>query len=156
MKETVLDVLVYLFENYFQGAPDTVHDRESLQAELIDEGFDPIQIGKAFDWLQVLQREPDPLARPPTSGPVRCYAVQERERLEVECIGFLMRLESHGVLDAASRERVLERAFALEQSLIDLADLKWVVLLVLFNDPGREAAFVWMESQLLGEHLRPN
>lgn len=156
MKETVLDVLVYLFENYFQGAPDTVHDRESLQAELIGAGFDPIQIGKAFDWLQVLQGEADPLAPRPTTGPVRLYAQEELDRLDIECIGFLMRLESHGVLDASSRERVLERAYALEQTPIDLADLKWVVLLVLFNDPGREAAFVWMESQLMGENLRPN
>ncbi len=156
MKETVLDVLVYLFENYFHGAPDTVHDRDSLQSELIEAGFDPIQIGKAFDWLLDLQTDRVAQVPAPAIGPVRVYAQEELDRLEPECIGFLMRLESHGVLDADSRERVLERAWALEQPQIELEDLKWVVLLVLFNDPGREAEFAWMETQLLGERLRSN
>lgn len=156
MKETVLDVLVYLFENYFHGAPDTVHDRDSLQGELIEAGFDPIQIGKAFDWLFDLQS--DRVAQSPARavGPVRVYAQEERDRLDTECIGFLMRLETHRVLDAESRERVLERAWALEQAQIELQDLKWVVLLVLFNEPGREAEFAWMETQVLGAHLRSN
>lgn len=156
MKETVLDVLVYLFENYFHGAPDTVHDRDSLQSELIEAGFDPVQIGKAFDWLLELQTDRIVQVPAPRSGPVRVYAQEELDRLDPACIGFLMRLESHGVLDSESRERVLERAWALEQSQIELEDLKWVVLLVLFNEPGREAEFAWMETQLLGERLRSN
>ncbi len=156
MKETVLDVLVYLFENYFHGAPDTVHDRDSLQSELIEAGFDPIQIGKAFDWLLELQTDRVVHIPVPAVGPVRVYAQEELDRLDSQSLGFLMRLESHGVLDAESRERVLERAWALEQGQIDLEDLKWVVLLVLFNEPGREAEFAWMETQLLGAKLRAN
>jgi Smg protein len=156
MKETVLDVLVYLFENYFHGAPDTVHDRDSLQGELIEAGFDTIQIGKAFDWLLELQSDRVAQVPAPATGPVRVYASEELDRLSSQCIGFLMRLEAHGVLDAESRERVLERAWALEQSQIELEDLKWVVLLVLFNEPGREAEFAWMETQVLGAGLRSN
>jgi Smg protein len=156
MKETVLDVLVYLFENYFHGAPDTVHDRDSLQGELIEAGFDHIQIGKAFDWLLELQTDRVTQLPAPATGPIRVYAREELDRLDAQCIGFLMRLEAHGVLDAESRERVLERAWALEQGQIDLEDLKWVVLLVLFNEPGREAEFAWMETQLLGQQLRAN
>ncbi len=156
MKETVLDVLVYLFENYFHGAPDTVHDRDSLQSELMDAGFDPHQIGKAFDWLLVLQTDRAAMVPVPSRGPVRIYAQEETDRLDTECLGFLMRLESFGVLDSGSRERVLERAWALEQAQIELEDLKWVVLLVLFNEPGREAEFAWMETQVLGAHLRTN
>lgn len=154
MKETVLDVLVYLFENYFLTAPDTIHDRDSLQGELIAAGFDPIQIGKAFDWLHDLQHQPVSLDSP--SGPIRIFAAEECERLDVECRGFLMRLEAHGLLDPINRERVLERVLALEQVAIDLADLKWVVLLVLFNAPGREAELAWMETQIWGECLHPN
>jgi len=156
MKETVLDVLVYLFENYFHGAPDTVHDRDCLQSELIDAGFDPHQISKAFDWLLALQSDRVAAVPVPASGPVRVYAQEELDRLDIQCLGFLMRLESFGVLDSESRERVLERAWALEQPQIELEDLKWVVLLVLFNEPGREAEFAWMETQVLGDHLRTN
>ena len=32
---------------------------------------------------------------------------------------------------------------------IDLEQLKWVVLMVLFNQPGKEAVFAWMEDIVL-------
>ena len=156
MKESVLSVLVYLFRNYFLGEPDTVHDRDSLQSELIDAGFDALHIGKAFDWLAELQEEkttaPD-LAR---QQPLRLDAAEELDVLDAECRGFLLALEQRGVLDADARERVIERALALEQSPVDLHDLKWVVLLVLYNTPEREAGYAWMESELLGAHMARN
>ena len=54
MKETILDVLLFLFENYFYDDPDAVRDRDSLQAGLIQAGFSPTEISKAFDWLEEL------------------------------------------------------------------------------------------------------
>lgn len=149
MKESVLSVLVYLFRNYFLGEPDAVHDRDSLQSELIDAGFDAMQIGKAFDWLAELQDEAQPSPQLLSNQPIRIYAPEEIDQLDAECRGFLMTLESRGVLDADARERVIERALALEQSPVDLADIKWVVLLVLYNTPDREAGYAWMESELL-------
>jgi Smg protein len=38
---------------------------------------------------------------------------------------------------------------------IALDDLKWVVLMVLFNQPGSEAAFAWMESQIFSDDPEP-
>ncbi len=35
---------------------------------------------------------------------------------------------------------------ALDAEEIDLDQLKWVVLMVLFYQPGREVAFAWMED----------
>ncbi|MBL0030017.1 MAG: DUF494 domain-containing protein [Rhodanobacteraceae bacterium] len=156
MKESVLSVLVYLFRNYFLGEPDTVHDRDSLQSELIDAGFDALHVGKAFDWLAELQDDTHTAANVARSQPVRVYAAEELDLLDAECRGFLMALEQRGVLDAEARERVIERALALEQSPVDLHDLKWVVLLVLYNTPDREAGYAWMESELLGAHMRRN
>jgi len=37
---------------------------------------------------------------------------------------------------------------ALEQDEMDLDDLKWVVLMVLFNQPGSEAAYAWNKLEL--------
>ena len=69
--------------------------------------------------------------------------------------GFLLFLEQHGVLDADQRELVLDRAMALDQDEIDLDDLKWVVLMVLFNQPGSEAAYAWMETQMFEDEPEP-
>jgi len=37
----------------------------------------------------------------------------------------------------------------------DLDDLKWVVLMVLFNQPGAEAAYAWMETQMFVDEPEP-
>ena len=156
MKESVLSVLVYLFQHYFLGEPDTVHDRDSLQSELIDAGFDALHVGKAFDWLADLQDDTGSAPNRAPSQPLRVFAPEELDLLDADCRGFLLLLEQRGVLDADARERVIERALALEQSPVDLHDLKWVVLLVLYNTPDREAGYAWMESQLLGAHMARN
>jgi len=41
---------------------------------------------------------------------------------------------------------VIDRIMALEAEDVDLEDLKWVVLMVLFNQPGQEANYAWMEN----------
>jgi Smg protein len=45
-----------------------------------------------------------------------------------------------------SRERVIERAMAIESEELSADDVKWVVLLVLLNQPGQENAFALMEE----------
>jgi Smg protein len=155
MKETILDVLLFLFENYFYDDPDAVRDRESLQQGLLQAGFSPAEINKAFDWLDELAEQRPTTAIARVGGPVRVFVEAEQDRLDPECRGFLMFLEQHGVLDADQRELVLDRAMALDQEDVDVDDLKWVVLMVLFNQPGSEAAFAWMENQMFGDDPEP-
>lgn len=160
MKESILDVLLYLFEHYFTDDADLVRDRDSLQSgplfdELGQAGFSPAEINKAFEWLDALanQRPGASVAR--ADGPTRVFAGPELDKLDVECRGFLLFLEQHGVLDAGQRELVVDRAMALDQDELDLDDLKWVVLMVLFNQPGSEAAYAWMETQMFEDEPEP-
>ena len=155
MKETILDVLLFLFENYFYDDPDAVRDRDSLQKGLIQAGFSATEISKAFDWLDELANQRPTLPDRRVNGPVRVFVEAEVDRLDRECLGFLMFLEQNGVLDADQRELVIDRAMALDQEEVDLDDLKWVVLMVLFNQPGAEAAFAWMENQIFGDDPEP-
>jgi Smg protein len=155
MKETILDVLLYLFEHYFYDDPDAVRDRDSLQNGLIQAGFSPAEISKAFDWLDELARQRPMAAAPRLNTPVRVYADAELDRLDIDCRGFLMFLEHSGVIDADQRELVLDRVMALDQDDVDVDDLKWVVLMVLFNQPGSEAAYAWMESQMFEDDPEP-
>jgi Smg protein len=150
MKENVLDVLVYLFEHFIYAEAETSHDRDSLKDELQQAGFSAGGISQAFEWLEELERQrPQGASTVGLSGPVRVYAASEMQRLDGDCRGFLMFLEQQGVLDTARRELVLDRVMALEVDELAVDDLKWVVLMVLFNQPGQEAAFAWMENHLL-------
>lgn len=153
MKQTVFDVLLYLFEHCAEEDVDVVVDRESLQSELRKAGFDDVQVGKAFDWLQVLALQRDDAREMPRSrhGSFRVYAAEETAKLDAACRGFLMFLEQVGVLDGVSRELVIDRLMALEADEIDLDQLKWVVLMVLFNQPGDDDAFLWMEELVMDD-----
>jgi Smg protein len=150
MKEDVFDVLLYLFENYIDTDDSNKPDKDALETELEGVGFLHLEIHKAFDWLESMtviedaslnegeEHKPD-LA-------MRFYTEQELLRLDVQCRGYLLFLEQVGVLDGETREVVIERVMALDTDEIDLDQMKWVVLMVLFYQPGREAAYAWMED----------
>lgn len=148
MKEGVFDVLMYLFENYMDAELEISPDEDTLRAELVQAGFPGSEVEKAFAWLEGLTMQQQ--AGLDHSGgpvpPIRVYSDREAERMDTEMRGFLMHLEQVGVLDHASRELAIDRLMALESDDVDLDQLKWVVLMVLFNQPGREAAFAWMED----------
>ncbi|HEB58218.1 MAG TPA: DUF494 domain-containing protein [Gammaproteobacteria bacterium] len=153
MKENVLDVLMYLFENYMNDDIEIDTDEESLRAELQQAGFQAGEISKAFDWLEALARQqsqPDGLALSAVAS-MRVYTDDEMEKLDAECRGFLLFLEQTGILNHATRELVIDRVMALNEDDIDLEQLKWVILMVLFNQPGGEAAFAWVEDLVFEE-----
>ncbi len=157
MKENVLDVLMYLFENYFYDEPEEDTDRETMQASLLEAGFSEGEVSKAFDWLDGLaeQRELPELVDSVTE-PVRVFSDYEQQRLDTDCRGFLIYLENAGVLDSHRRELVVDRVMALDNQQVDLDDLKWIILMVLFTQKGQEANFAWMENHLFSstEELR--
>jgi len=146
MKENVFDVLMYLFENYYMDNENAVtQDREFVQQELHNAGFPAAEIDRAFSWLEDLASDtPPPTMQAERS--LRLFSRHETERLNTECRGLLLFLEQMGVLNPASRELVIDRAMALENEDFDIEQLKWVVLMVLFNQPGEEAAYAWLED----------
>ncbi|MDY0050557.1 MAG: DUF494 domain-containing protein, partial [Halothiobacillaceae bacterium] len=149
MKENVLDLLMYLFENYMEDEPGLPvgGERESLQMSLLEAGYSPHEIDKAFDWLDALGHagQLGRMALNPSQS-IRLYTEEEMGRLDVECRGFLLQLEDIGVVSARTRELVIDRVMALEEEDMDVERLKWVILLVLSSQPGEEAAFAWMED----------
>ena len=147
MKENMFDVLMYLFEHYYMDEEtDLSPDRESLHTELVEAGFPPLEINQAFEWLEGLAVQEHDIQSPQTENAIRIFSARECERLDTESRGFLLFLEQMGILPPDSRERVIERAMALDTDDFDIAQLKWVILMVLFNQPGAEAAYAWMED----------
>jgi Smg protein len=149
MKENVIDVLMYLFENYMDEGPEFNPDQETLAVELSQAGFPRGEISKAFSWLEGLSTLREHAGQmPAVSRPssLRLYSTHELEKVQVEARGFILFLEQSGVLDSVTRELVIDRVMALETDEIDLEQLKWVILMVLFNQPGQEHAYAWMED----------
>ena len=148
MKEGVLDILIYLFENYFDAETEDGFepDRETLKLELERAGFPSTEVERALCWLEELAADPDRLHPAPTTRAIRVFAALEQARLDTDCRGYLVHLEQVGILSPTQRELVIDRLMALEGDEIDIDKLKWVVLMVLFSQPGQETAFSRMED----------
>ncbi|MEM7277026.1 MAG: DUF494 family protein [Pseudomonadota bacterium] len=147
MKENVLDVLMYLFETYTDTEQEQEQDQNELREELVRAGFHDTEIDRALDWLDGLGANSDLLApNSQTEHGTRIYSAVELERLDAGCRGYILYLEQIGILPAEQRELVIDRLLALETPDIDVEQVKWVVLMVLFSQPGQEHAYARMED----------
>ena len=146
----MFDVLMYLFENYVHSESDVFVEQNKLTDELLRAGFNKPEINKAIDWLdqlaalQYTDESPYLLASPQHA--VRIFTDSECQLLDTECRGFLMFVEQTGVINSATREMVMDRLAALDNSVITLEDLKWLILMVLFNAPDSQQAYAQMED----------
>ena len=136
MKENVLDVLIYLFENYMFEDEELEPDQETLIQELSMAGFDQVMIDRAFNWLENLAGLCDNaeyVRSNPGPSAMRHYTEDEMNLLSVEVRSLLLSLENCGVLDGNSREMVIAQLMDLGVDGIEVDHLKWVILMVLSN-----------------------
>lgn len=148
----MMDILMYLFETYIHSDIELMVDQDELSDELSRAGFHQDDIYKALNWLEklALLQDEDKTSYLSASSvtSVRIFTAAEVDRLDLECRGFLIFLEQISVLTPEIREMVIDRVMELETQEFALDDLKWVILMVLFNVPGNESAYDQMEDLL--------
>ncbi len=126
----MIDILVYLFENYYDFA--TYPQPAALARKLSALGFEADEISVALDWLDglkssvVAEFSTDPRA-------MRIYTTAEQAKLGVDCLNFIVFLETAGVITPALRELVIERGMILEDNPVPLDRFKIIVLIVLWS-----------------------
>ena len=139
MKEGVIDVLMYIFSSYADQDENLPEDRDGIDADLRAAGFEPLEIEKAFEWLDGLAQVEDDTAMDQSDIATRVLAPEECARLAYSAQGFLLFLEQSGVLTPRLREMVINRVMALESdSEVDIEELKWIVMMVLFNSSDEQ------------------
>jgi len=146
----MFDILVFLFENYFHAG--AYPDQETLSKRLSAAGFDSRDISQALTWLSGLERVGSSGSRSnstPSTG-FRFYTEPELITLTAEARGFLLFLESAGVISVLQRELIIERVVALDEPAVDLDKVKLIVLMVLWNQNET------LDSLVLEELISPN
>jgi len=150
VNENLIDVLIYIYENYMDSEESVPVDQVTLEEELLQAGFKEGEVSKAFSWLDELAWRQGSLveygAAAVANRSMRIFNAQEQQKMDLEIQGMLLNLEQMGILDPMSRELVIERCMAIETEELTTDDVKWVVLLVLLNQPGQENAFALMEE----------
>ena len=158
----MFDVLVFVYEHYWRG--DACPELQQLGRKLSAHGFEPGEIQEALVWLDGLNLaaqgtrlidtaspiadDPVPLQSPHS---MRVYSVAEQDHLGAQCLGFVSFLESAGVLPAAMREIVIDRAMAAPGAPVTLDDLKIIILMVYWSFGEEPDALVLDELCDAGE-----
>ena len=166
----MFEVLVYVYENYWQG--DACPAPRQLSRKLIAAGFETDEIEAALTWLSGLQvaahntrasglskedsaprLEPPVLLQAQSADSMRVYSVAEQDHLGAETLGFVSFLESAGVLPPHMREIVMDRAMAAPGDPLDLDDLKIIVLMVYWS-VGEEPDALVLDELCEDAHYR--
>jgi len=158
----MFDVLVFVYEHYWRG--DACPELQQLGRKLSAHGFEPGEIQEALVWLDGLNlaaqgtrlvddtSQAVTLAAPlQSSDSMRVYSVAEQDHLGAQCLGFVSFLECAGVLPAAMREIVIDRAMAAPGAPVALDDLKIIILMVYWSFGEEPDALVLDELCDAGE-----
>ena len=149
----MFEVLVYVYENYWQG--DACPESDRLGRKLTAAGFDAEEIQQALVWLDGLNTAAKgtqislpkttttsdfgeaasalPCMQAQSSNSLRVYSVAEQTHLGAQSLGFVCFLEASGVLPPYMREIVIDRAMAAPGDPVPLDDLKIIVLMVYWS-----------------------
>lgn len=147
----VLHVLMYLFKNHMHTDCSITLPQEQVVKQLQAAGFSEASVERAFDWLENLAAFSETTTSPQEPQALRVYTELECNYLNVSCRGLIHHLEAQGILNPLTREMVLEQLFELDADSVDLALVKWVILMVLFSQPKENKALSCMEFLVLDE-----
>jgi len=149
----MFEVLMFLFENYMDGNVSLKADNSAIVVELEKIGFERYEIDRALSWLDGLIQIQTVVSASSQLTPqaLRHYTADESERIGVEGRGFILYLEQLGILDPITREVVIDRVLALDVREVDVPRIRWVVLMVLFNQPEKKSALTLLQDMILAD-----
>tara|TARA_R110001583_G_scaffold2536_10_gene18286 strand:+ start:8138 stop:8596 length:459 start_codon:yes stop_codon:yes gene_type:complete len=144
---------MYLFESYIQVDQSMELDTQEVTDELMQEGFQKSEINKALAWLENLasMHNQDPQSRTTAEKVTshRIYNKIEQRQISLESRNYIRYLEEAKILTTHTREMVIDCIMSLDSGELILEDVKWLILMVLFNDPVSDDAFLQFESMLM-------
>ncbi|MBU1215737.1 MAG: DUF494 domain-containing protein [Gammaproteobacteria bacterium] len=128
----MFDILLFLFESYFDLGSYPDHDKLSLK--LTAAGFEEDDINQALLWLSGLQqltraKYPESINQ---SG-FRLFSDYEQRRISSEALHFLKFWEHNKFISPIEREMIIDRAVALDRENLQLDKVKLIMLMVLWS-----------------------
>jgi Smg protein len=146
MKDSMLDVLLYIYDNFFEQAKARTLEIKATDLERL--GFLPDEIAKAFAWLSSLSDNHFEFIEEPTKRSFRVYSPYETDRLSKSCVGLLIFLEHTKLIDPLIRESVMQLVAELDTEELGLEQFIRIILMVLLNRSYQEGAISFLQQLL--------
>mgnify|MGYP006105876539 CR=1 FL=1 len=144
----MFDLLIYMFENYLSSKPHS--DFTNITQELEAAGFDNKEIKSALDWFTQLEKLADKdnvSIKHNYENTIRIFTDNEKNKITTEGLGFILFLEQAHILKSGEREIILDQAMAINQKVISLNEVRWIVMMTLWQN-GRENDYLFVEDAL--------
>jgi len=127
MNENIVELLLYLFENYLYENKDTDLNDKSIQNGLHQAGFATLTINNAFSWLEELQNDIQSYQNMKIQNEsFRVFTDSENLRIDEECQDFILYLNNSNILSNVQREILINAIMKLEINQFDVDDLQWL------------------------------
>ena len=140
----MLDLLIYLFENYISTKPKL--NMNAITVELEEAGFNNKDISTAFDWFNHLEK----LSNGPeltNKNSIRVLSHREYEKISKEGFTFLTFLLNAKILNPTEFEVILDQIMILNQKYINIDEMRWIVMMTLWKS-GKENSYLFVEDSL--------
>jgi|TARA_B110000305_G_scaffold27181_1_gene25135 Smg protein len=140
----MLDLLIYLFENYISTKPKL--NMNAITVELEEAGFNNKDISTAFDWFNHLEK----LSNGPeltNKNSIRVLSHKEYEKISKEGFTFLTFLLNAKILNPTEFEVILDQIMILNQKYINIDEMRWIVMMTLWKS-GKENSYLFVEDSL--------
>ena len=144
----MFDLLIYMFENYLSSKNNL--DFTNMTLELEAAGFNNKDIESALDWFSELKEMSVKIPQSQSlklNDKLRIFTEKEKEKFSIDGLGFILFLEQAHVLNSIEREIIIDRAMALNQNIINIDEVRWIVMMTLWNN-GRENDYLFVEDAL--------
>jgi len=110
----MLDLLIYLFENYISTKPKL--NMNDITVELEEAGFNDKDISSAFDWFNHLEKISNG-CKLTNKNSLRVLSRKEYEKISSEAFTFLTFLLNAKILNSTEFEVILDQIMILNQKI---------------------------------------
>jgi len=140
----MLDLLIYLFENYISTKPKL--NMNDITVELEEAGFNDKDISSAFDWFNHLKKISNDFELA-NKNSLRVLSKKEYEKISSEAFTFLTFLLNAKILNSTEFEVILDQIMILNQKSINIDEMRWIVMMTLWKS-GKENSYLFVEDSL--------
>jgi len=138
MQERVNKIIDFLLQEISQSSESVQFDLEKISQRLLAEGYTEREIDKAVQWVIMNlgnRQVPPHLHKTGKKTPsIRVLMPEEIRFFTKEAYGYLIQLQSLGILSALQIEPVIERCFLMGLHEVDVEELRAIISQVLMED----------------------
>lgn len=140
----MLDLIIYLFENYLSTKPKL--NMSDITLELEQAGFNNQDISSAFDWFNHLEKISEKTKLEDDKS-LRVLSQKEYEKISKEAFTFLKFLIDAKILNSNEFEIILDQIMILNQNSINIDEMRWIVMMTLWKS-GKENSYLFVEDAI--------